>query len=84
MILSGITPRNDNLDQSVLVANREIHEEIKNLPNVFHVYNGDLRLARYYHDVKHLNKKVGIPTLAKNIKKELRLAFQPTKHQESK
>ena len=84
VILSGITPRNDNLDQSVIVANREIHEEIKNLPNVFHVYNGDLRQVRYYHDVKHLNKKVGIPTLAKNIKKELRLAFQPTKHQESK
>ena len=42
-----------------------------------HVNNGNLRDNRFYHDTKHLNKRFGIPALAKNIKKEIRNAFYP-------
>jgi hypothetical protein len=82
VILSGITPRNDDLDHVVAEANRGIHERIKNLPNVQHVYNGNLRENRFFHDVKHLDKRLGIPKLAKNIKTELRFAFKSRQRQD--
>ena len=82
VILSGITPRNDDLDHVVAEANRGIHERIKNLPNVQHVYNGNLRENRFFHDVKHLDKRLGIPKLAKNIKTELHFAFKSRQRQD--
>ena len=84
IILSSITPRNDSLDHKVKAANQEIHEQIKDIPNVFHVSNGNLRDDRFYHDTKHLNKRFGIPALAKNIKKEIRNAFYPRQNFVSK
>ena len=77
LILSSITPTNDSLDHKAKVANQEIHEQIKDFPNVFHVNNGNLRDDRFYRDTKHLNKRFRIPALAKNIKKEIRNAFYP-------
>ena len=77
IILSSITPRNDSLDHKVKASNQEIHEQIKDIPNVFHVGNGNLRDDRFYHDTKHLSKRFGIPALARNIKKEIRNAFYP-------
>ena len=77
IILSSITPRNDSLDHKVKAANQEIHEQIKDTPNVFHVCNGNLRDDRFYHDTKHLSKRFGIPALARNIKKEIRNSFYP-------
>ena len=84
IILSSITPRNDSLDHKVKAANQEIHEQIKDIPNVFHVSNGNLRDDRFYHYTKHLNKRFGIPALAKNIKKEIRNAFYPRQNFVSK
>ena len=79
IILSSVTPRKDSLDRVVGEVNHTnaIHEKIKDMPHVFHVNNGNLRHNHFYHDVKHLNKKFGIPKLAANIKKEIRLASQP-------
>ena len=78
-ILSSITPRNDSLYHKIKVANQEIHEQIKDIPNVFHVSNGNLRDDRFYHNTKHLNKHFGIPALAKNIKKEIGMLFTQDK-----
>ena len=74
IILSSVTPRKDSLDRVVGEVNHAIHEQIKYMPHVFHVNNGNLRHNHFYHEVKHLNKKFGIPKLAANIKKEMRSA----------
>jgi hypothetical protein len=75
IIVSSITPRLDDLGRNINKINDAIDDEIKNLPNVIHVYNGYLENTKYFHDNKHLNKKRGIPALAKNIKWGLRSAF---------
>ena len=75
IFLCGITPRGDKLDRKIPDINDDIHEEIKDIPNVSHIYNGNLRNGKLYFDVKHLNRRFGIPALAKNIKNELRKIF---------
>ena len=76
IILSDITPRDDKSDVEVPRINDDIGRVIKSYRNVFHVYNGNLRYSDYYHDVKHLSRKYGVPALARNIKSVLREAFQ--------
>jgi hypothetical protein len=67
-ILSDITPRDDiKFDDEVPRTNDDIDRVIKSYRNVFHVYNGNLRYSGYYHDVKHLSRKYGVPALARNI-----------------
>ena len=48
------------------------------MPNVHHVYNGNLRQRRFYFDVKHLSRRAGVPVLARNIKNEMRKALSPS------
>ena len=76
IILSDITPRDDKCDVEVPRINDGIDRVIKSYRNVFHVYNGNLRYSDYYHHVKHLSRKYGVPALARNIKSVLREAFQ--------
>ena len=76
IILSDITPRDDKFDVEGPTINDGIDRVIKSYRNVFHVYNGNLRYSDYYHDVKHLSRKYGVPALARNIKSVLREAFQ--------
>ena len=82
IIVSSITPRLDDLGRNINKINDAIDDEIKNLPNVIHVYNGYLENTKYFHDNKHLNKKCGIPALAKNIKWGLRSAFSHEKKED--
>ncbi|CAB3983013.1 Hypothetical predicted protein [Paramuricea clavata] len=77
IILSDITPRTDNLDQAIININNDIHERIKDLSNVQHVYNGNLRQYKFFYDAKHLSKRLGIPLLAKNFKNGLPRALRP-------
>ena len=79
IFLCGITPRGGELDRKIPVINDDIHEEIKDIPNVSHIYNGNLRNGKLYFDVKHLNRRFGIPALAKNIMNELRKIFGGSK-----
>ena len=81
IILSDITPRTDNLDQAIINIDDDIHERIKDLPNVQHVYNGNLRQYKFFYDTKHLSKRLGIPLLAKNLKNGLRRALRPQQRQ---
>ena len=83
IILSDITPRTDNLDQAIININNDIHERIKDLPNVQHVYNGNLRQYKFFYDTKHLSMRLGIPLLAKNLKNGLRRALRPQQRQEN-
>ena len=73
IILSSITPRDDKLDKDVEVVNKEVHRQITNNPSVIYVDNCNLREVKYY-DHKYLNRKNGIPALATNLKKGIRLA----------
>ena len=77
IIVSEITPRTDGLDDVVLAVNNGVHKRIKDLPNVNHVDNDNLREYRFFHDTKHLNRRLGIPMLAKNLKSALRSAVLP-------
>jgi hypothetical protein len=81
IILSDITPRTDNLDQAIINMNNAVHERIKDLPNVQHVYNGNLRQYKFFYDTKHLSMRLGIPLLAKNLKNSLRRAIRPQQRQ---
>ncbi|CAB4001805.1 Hypothetical predicted protein [Paramuricea clavata] len=81
IIFSDITRRTDNLDQAIININNDIHERIKDLPNVQHVYNGNLRQYKFFCDTKHLSKRLGIPLLAKNLKNYLRRALCPQQRQ---
>ena len=48
------------------------------MPNVHHVYNGNLRQRRFYFDVKHLSRRASVVVLARNIKIEMRKALSPS------
>ena len=80
IILSSITPRQDDHNDDIFHINEEIHKQIKELPNVIHVYNGNLQNSKYFYDHKHLNKKLGIPMLARNIKQCIREIFKHPQH----
>ena len=79
IVVCGIIPRGDELDRQIPDINNEIHEQIKDIPSVSHIYNGNLRNGIYF-DHKHLNRKFGVPAFAKNIKRELRLVFGPRRN----
>lgn len=78
VFLSGITPRQDDYDDIVIEINNAVHRKVEQMPNVHHVYNGNLRQRRLYFDVKHLSRRAGVPVLARNIKTEMRKALSPS------
>ena len=43
IILSSITPRQDDHNGAIFDINEEIHKRIKERPNFIHVYNGNLQ-----------------------------------------
>ena len=73
-------PERGELDRQIPDINNEIHEQIKDIPSVSHIYNGNLPDGSLYFDHKHLNRKFGVPAFAKNIKRELRLVFGPRRN----
>ena len=73
-------PERGELDRQIPDINNEIHEQIKDIPSVSHIYNGNLRDGSLYFDHKHLNRKFGVPAFAKSIKRELRLVFGPRRN----
>ena len=78
VFLSGITPRQNDYDDIVIEINDAVHKKVEQMPNVHHVYNGNLRQRRFYFDVKHLSRRAGVPVLARNIKTEMRKALSPS------
>ena len=74
IIISSITPRDDDLDKAVLSVNDEVHRQIRKLPNVIHIDNSNLRNRELFFDRKHFNKRFGIPAFAANLKQGIRLA----------
>ena len=78
VFLSSITPRQDDYDDIVIEINDAVHMKVEQIPNVHHVYNGNLRQRRFYFDVKHLSRRAGVPVLARNIKTEMRKALSPS------
>lgn len=76
IIMSSITPRCDDLDRTVFEVNKAVYDNVKNIPNVILVDNGNLRgNALNFHDVKHLNIKNGVPLWASNLKDGIRKAL---------
>jgi hypothetical protein len=56
--------------------------ETESKSNIHAPIHGNLRENRFFHDVKHLDKRLGIAKLAKNIKTELRFAFKSRQRQD--
>ena len=78
VFLSGITPSQDDYDDIVIEINDAVHKKVEQMPNVHHVYNGNLRQRRFYFDVKHLSRRAGVPVFARHIKTEMRKALSPS------
>jgi hypothetical protein len=67
LIISSITPRDDELDKAVSEIDQALQEKIKYLPDVVFVDPNNLRNLKFFHDVKHLNRRYGVPIFANNI-----------------
>ena len=74
IIVSSITPRDDNLDGNVRIINQAVERKISKFNDVIHVHNNDLRDRSFYHDCKHLNRNRGVRMFASNIKRGIRVA----------
>ena len=46
--MSGITLRQDDYDDISIAINNVVYRKVEQMPNVHHVYNGNLRQRRFY------------------------------------
>ena len=76
IILSEITPRKDEKDETVKEYNNLLCNLYEKEPNIFIVYHKNLRDDNYskHYDEKHIHKRA-IPLFASNIKRALRNAY---------
>ena len=74
VIVSGITPRKDELNSEVKLANQLIMNEISKEPfkDIMYVDNSNLQDdPSLLHDNKHLQRDSGVKILAANLKRKL-------------
>ena len=74
VIVSGITPRKDELNSKVKLANQLIMNEISKEPfkDIMYVDNSNLQYdPSLLHDKKHLQRNSGVKILAANLKRKL-------------
>ncbi|CAB3986884.1 Hypothetical predicted protein [Paramuricea clavata] len=74
IIVSSVTPRDDDFDEDIRAINRAIQSEILNFNDVIYANNDNLRDRALYFDRKHLNRNRGVRKFAANIKKAIRMA----------
>ena len=76
IILSEITPRNDDKDEAVIEFNKQLFDIYDKKTDIFLVYHHNLRDNNYskHYDEKHIHKRA-VPLFASNIKKALRKAY---------
>ncbi|CAB3984287.1 Hypothetical predicted protein [Paramuricea clavata] len=74
IIVSSVTPRDDDFDEDIRAINRAIQSEILNFNDVIYANNDNLRDRALYFDCKHLNRNRGVRKFAANIKKAIRMA----------
>ena len=74
IIVSGITPRKDELNSEVTLANQLIMNEISKEPfkDIIHADNSNLQDdPSLLDDTKHLQRDSGVKILAANLKRKL-------------
>ncbi|CAB4016748.1 Hypothetical predicted protein [Paramuricea clavata] len=74
IIISSVTPRDDDFDEDIRAINRAIQSEILNFNDVIYANNDNLRDRALYFDRKHLNRSRGVRKFAANIKRAIRMA----------
>ncbi|KAL9978806.1 hypothetical protein ACROYT_G016370 [Oculina patagonica] len=74
IVVSEITPRSDELNGKVEQTNVQLRSALENVENVYVVSHGNIKEKNCFHDAKHLSRTVGIPKLASNIIRGIRLA----------
>ncbi|KAL9977169.1 hypothetical protein ACROYT_G014547 [Oculina patagonica] len=74
IVVSEITPRSDELNVKVEQTNDQLRSALENVENVYVVSHGNIKEKNCFHDAKHLSRTVGIPKLASNIIRGIRLA----------
>ena len=76
IVVSEITPRNDEKDSEVVICNRMLADSVLMMNNVILIKHDNLRDGNwsYFQDVKHIRKE-SVHYFAGNIKSALRIAF---------
>ena len=74
IIVSEVTPRMDEFDEQVKVANSSLNKFVDRHENTFIVKHDNLRNPDFFQDAKHIRQD-GIARFAANIKKGLRNAY---------
>ena len=74
IVVSEITPRYDELNTKVEQANTQLRSALENKENVFIVSHENLNEKRCFYDAKHLSRTIGIPKLASNLVRGIRIA----------
>ncbi|CAB4024562.1 Hypothetical predicted protein, partial [Paramuricea clavata] len=60
IIVSSVTPRDDDFDEDIRAINRAIQSEILNFNDAIYANNDNLRDRALYFDSKHLNRNRGV------------------------
>jgi len=74
IVVSEITPRSDDLNAIVEHANTQLRVALNNTDNVFLVSHENVKEKRCVYDNKYFSRTVGIPKLASNLIRGIRLA----------
>jgi hypothetical protein len=82
IIVSSVTPRDDDFDEDIRAINRAIQSEISNFTDVIYVNNDNLRDRALYFDRKHLIGIGVFVSLQRTSRKQLewQAALQTTSH----
>ena len=80
IVLSEITPRNDNRDVEVKICNEHLSEWVKDQANIYLAKHSNLRDPEWsmFTDTKHVSE-AATARLASNLKRALREAYGVTK-----
>ena len=73
IMVSELTPRQDDLQNVIKKVNVEINQRIKEVLDCLLINHHNLNSRELFYDKKHLKNINGIPLLAKNIKAAIRL-----------
>lgn len=83
IIISGLTPRMDELGSNISQINSLFFKKISDSQEMRLVNHENLNDEQYFYDAKHLNRSRGVPLFAKNLKQEIKALFPSFRRNQS-